>query len=206
MLEVMLTAGLMVILLGAVGVIFSGVTRTVGSSQALLEVTAEERAVGMLLRRDFGGINKDGFLIIRSRVLDPSRVDSPRYDQVAFLAYGSFASKTGSDDPASPFVSHAVANAAHIWWGQLVMATQDPPDPSYAGRSDGGLPTGVYVTRQPGEPEDSPGVAVVKEGNFVLGRHVTLMVPGPPDETNHVIAGGRRVKAYRNITRTEVNS
>jgi len=193
LLELIVTMAIMAIIIVSVGMIFQGATAAAGTSQALLEQMDGVRSIERMLQRDVGGMDKRGFLMIRSTMLDPSNPSSPRFDQVSFLAHGSFPNHTGADDPQHPFDDHTEGNAAHIWWGQLVMECMEPPNPSYmrsnqaAGSPE--LPTGVY--------RDYPNNRVIyHEEQCVLGRHVTVLLPGPTDNAGRIAPAGRVLMAY----------
>jgi hypothetical protein len=167
-----------------VGIVFQTSSAAVGTSEALLEQMESARAIDFQLRRDVAGIDKRAFLIIRSRLLDPHNANSPRFDQLAFLAYGSFSSRTGTFDPARPYTA-TTANAAHIWWGQLLMQQLNAPDASYAGYPfsrdprQNSMPTGVLWNQNHW---------VHKEEECVLGRSATLLLPGKTVQPNEGIA------------------
>src|SRR5205823_2208423 len=130
----------------SVGVMFSGASKTVTNSQGLMDVMSGVRSTQQLIERDVSGIAKDGFLVIRQRVQNSAFGDrSLRCDQISFISYGSFPNKTGANIAATPnpFTDGTVANAAQIWWGQLIMeknngdASYMPPNqsaPTPAGR------------------------------------------------------------------------
>lgn len=198
-LELLISTAVITIVVIGVGYIFQSSSTAAGTSQALLEQMGDTRAIQRLLRNDLAGIDKRSFLIIRSRMLDPSNPASPRFDQIAFLAYGSFPNRTGADDLNNPFLDQTVANAAHIWWGQLVMEKLDPPDNSYS-RSDQNEKGWIWGHRATPTGLIFQGDRwISKEDEFVLGRHTTLLVPGPISDGGTIAPAGRPLKAYRNI-------
>jgi hypothetical protein len=90
-------------------------------------------------------------------------------DQLTFLAHGTFHDRTGSNGNGSlsPFMDNLTSNAAAVWYGQLFME----PNPV-----NGGSP---YP--QPAQnvelPLGTPPTGTTA-GDFVFGRHVTLLAPG----------------------------
>lgn len=92
-------------------------------------------------------------------------------DQLTFLAHGTFHDRTGSNGTGtgnpSPFMDNLTSNAAAVWYGQLFMepnpANGSSPYPQPA--QGDGLPPGTPPTG-------------ATAGDFVFGRHATLLVPG----------------------------
>ncbi len=206
LMELMVSVAILVMIILAVGVIFGGASRSVNSSQALMEMLANIRAVEGTVERQVMGMDKNAFLVIRSRIFDPTHAPNTpdwhlpyRFDQVSFISYGAFPNRTGADDSVAPFSDQTVANAAHVWIGQLVMESASPPDSSYVQSQQnfsypGGLsqvPTGVYLNPNTGYP-------ALRENECVLGIHNTLLLPGPANGTTIRPSGGP-VAAYSTI-------
>jgi prepilin-type N-terminal cleavage/methylation domain-containing protein len=114
LLEMLIATAILLIAIAAIALLFQSTSRAVGTSQALLEMLSNVRAIQDQMTRDVASLDKNGFLIIRSRATP----NGHRVDQVAFLALGS------STSPQEP---HVTANAAHIWWGQLTLANDVTP-------------------------------------------------------------------------------
>ena len=108
LLEMLVAVAILVVIVLCVGIIFSGTSRAVGTSQAILEMLSNARAIQEQMTRDVGAIDKSGFLVIRSAT-DGAGV---RHDQMSFLTVGL------ARDPGNGAVA---ANAAHVWWGELAM-------------------------------------------------------------------------------------
>ncbi len=220
LIELSISMAIVTVIILCVGVVFQSASSAVGTSQALLDETDSIEAIGHLLRRDIAGMDKRAFLTIRSRMLDAHNPASPRFDQMAFLAYGSFPDRTGSADSNHPFLDNTLANAAHIWWGQLIVERYNPPDPSYVnldlqipaqqysgpptqsnvmggrGRPQPGLPTGVYYDGHQG---------ILNENECVLGRHATLLLPGP-SVNGYIAPAGYVLRAYDGINSRGIES
>src|SRR3954470_9478622 len=101
LLELLVAVSILVIVIAAVGILFAGTSRAVGTSQALLEMLSNARAIQEQMARDVAAIDKNGFLVIRS-ARDGAGV---RHDQVSFLTLGA------ARDRANGAV---LANAAHV--------------------------------------------------------------------------------------------
>jgi hypothetical protein len=108
LIEMLVAVGILVIVVLAIGVIFASTSKAVGTSQALLEMMSNARAIQDQMVRDVAAMNKDGFLVIRST----TDANGSRHDQMSFMALGSFR------DPSNGAVT---ASAAQVWWGELAM-------------------------------------------------------------------------------------
>ncbi len=199
--ELMVAIGILVMIILAVGVIFAGASQSVGMSQAVMEEMSSVRATQQFIERELKGLNKDGFLVIRSRLLsaDPALKDiTYHFDQLSFLATGSFQNRSGTDS-ATPFTDSTTSSAAHIWIGHLIVEKNGAP-PSYvtpdqrAVYPQSQLPTGVV--------NNSGTLTITNESDFIIGHHITLLLPGPADAQNHVMTAGQNVMAYPTIDGT----
>ena len=226
--ELMVAVGILVIIILSIGVTFSSASKSVGVSQATMDIMANVRATQELLARDLAGINRDGFLVIRSRALNTTSSsaveNSLRFDQLCFMSYGNFTDRTGTIIRDSAFSNNASSNAGLCWWGQLVMEKQggstDPstlgkagPNQSYVAPNQSlltnsnwlsywphALPTGAF----PGSGSAigvtmNPDNVTLKDSNFYLGRHTFVLMPGAMRNANQLIVpGGNDVPAYSN--------
>ena len=66
LLEMLVAVAILVVIVLCVGIIFAGTSRAVGTSQALLEMLSNARAIQEQMTRDVAAIDKNGFLVIRS--------------------------------------------------------------------------------------------------------------------------------------------
>jgi type II secretory pathway pseudopilin PulG len=213
LMELMVAVGILVMIILGVGVVFSGVSKSIGISQATMENMAGVRETQRAIEHDLQGLDRNGYLVIRSRVLNynvnpiPSStlryVDvTQHYDQLSFLARGTFPNRSGADT-SSPFTDSTTSNTARVWWGQLILekagADADPtkgPYPSYVPADQ----SADYAQSLPptGLVNNNGTLVVTKESDFTLGRQVTLLVPGPA-VGNKVVMGGQNVMAYPNL-------
>ena len=93
-------------------------------------------------------------------------------DQLTFLAHGTFHDRTGSNGSGglSPFMDNLTSNAAAVWYGQLFME----PMPGNTSTANGLYPQPNQATLLTlGTPPTG-----ATAGDFVFGRHVTLLAPG----------------------------
>lgn len=165
LMELMVAVSLLVLVILGVGMIFQNTSKAVGLSQATTDTFAGVRALSRQIEKDVSSLDTNGFLVIRSRndTVDTTR----RFDQISFLAKGSFRNMTGTTN-TNPFTDRTVGNAAHVWYGQLVMA------------ADGATVTTPDATVYTNESVVVPLSAMptgVRNQDFVLGRHVTLLLP-----------------------------
>jgi hypothetical protein len=215
--ELMVSVAILVIILLSVGVIFGGASRSVSNSQAIMEMLANVRAVQQVVEQDVRGMDKNGFLVIRSRVWNkdttatfpggPRFIDvSPYYDQISFVSLGSFPNRTGSNADATSFNSafidrQTVANAAHVWIGQMIREQSSPPDTSFnvSGFSSPSQGKGQAHDQGPTGAIADPSTGLPKENEFVLGIHHTALFPGPASATHLISPGGVNIPAYDTI-------
>jgi len=190
LMELMVSISILIIIILSVGVMFSGASKTVSGSQGLMDVMSSVRATQGLIERDIAGLDKNAYIVIRQRIQTPAFGDkSLRCDQISFISNGSFPNRTGANSN-SPFTDGTIANAAHIWWGQLIMEKNNG-DASYmapnqtAATPAGRLPTGF----------DPVSGAVINEGEAVLGRRANLLMPGPAS-AGTIVSNGQPLMAY----------
>jgi len=182
LMEMLVAVALLVLIIVGVGIVFSSAGRAVSVSQVTLELMSNTRAVQQQIERDIGGISPDGFIVIRSRREDTTQANSRRFDMISFLAQGSFPNRTGSTN-AQPFTDRTVANAARVWYGQLVIEGASPSQLSAVGVN--APPTGT------------------NDRDFILGRHTTLLLAEDGGGTAERIASnGITVAAHGNIRLT----
>jgi prepilin-type N-terminal cleavage/methylation domain-containing protein len=159
LMELMVSVAILVVVILAVGIIFQSASRAVGVSQATLTMLSNTDATQGQFQRDVSAIDKNGFLVIRS-VSNGGR----RFDQVSFIALGTFPNRTGPNS-ASSFTDPLAAPAAVVWYGQLAIQSATPP----AG--------GNYLAANQGTAVDIQALpSGVNDGDFILGRHTTLLV------------------------------
>jgi prepilin-type N-terminal cleavage/methylation domain-containing protein len=203
LMELMVSIGILVIIILSVGMTFSGVSKSVGMSQATMEEMAGMRAVQQLIERDIKSLDRNGYLVIRSRALNPNNDRSYRFDQLGFMAVGAFPNQSGADSN-SPFSDSSVAGAAVVWWGQGVLESANPRDGTYLNPSVLGqgqdsrpdtpdpwtarLPTGI-------DARAFSGKLGSWENECTLMRHTTLLFPGPWDARG-IRPAGNPVMAY----------
>jgi hypothetical protein len=201
LMELMVSIGILVVIILAVGVTFSGVSRSVGMSQAVMEEMAGVRETQKLIERDLQGIDRNGFFVIRSRLNNPLLADITwRFDQISFLEGGQFSNRSGANN-AAPFTDSSVASAAQVWIGQGILESANPPDGSYLPANQGALPGGVagWQSRLPTGVVGIPMMAAGSwENRCTLMVHRTLLFPGPASG-NVIQPAGNPVMAYPGI-------
>ncbi len=213
LMELMVSVAILVVIILSVGVTFKGAASSVGVSNATIEMTADVRAIQNQIERDVSGIDRNGYIAIRVCINNPSvspvnpSIPFPRFvdlsyhfDQISFISTGMFNNRTGADT-ITPFTDSSTASAAHIWIGQGVMETVNPPtgDTTYFSSDQniatppGQFPTGAF----PGFPN------AIKESEMTLLRHQTLLMPGPVNALGHI--PGTFVMAYSGLEATGVS-
>ena len=165
LIEMMTAVGLIVIIIIGVAIVFQSVGKVVGLSQVTLRLMSDVRAVQQQMASDVAGMDRSGFLVIRSKV-DPAN-SNRRLDQMCFIAIGAFPNRTGTKNP-SPFTDRTVANAALVWWGQLVL--EGAP----------GIVNAKSTADQTQELVISDLPSGGKDQEFILGRHCMLLLPNSP--------------------------
>jgi len=181
LIEMMTAIGLLLLIIAGVGIIFKAATGSVSLSQANMEMMSNIRAVQGQIERDIGGLERNGFIVIRSRAVIGADGVTRRFDQLAFLANGSFPNRTGSKN-SSPFTDRTVANSARIWYGHPVIEV--------AGSADQG--TAVPLNAVPTGATDK---------DYILGRVATLLMPSDGGSAKTIGTGGIFVAAFSSIDR-----
>lgn len=185
--ELMVAVALLMLMILAIARIFRDASRAVSLSQTSLEMFSNVRAVQEQIAADFSGLDRNTFLVIRSKY-DPTDLTKSgplkarRWDQMAFVANGTFANRTGTAT-ANPFADSTSSNAALVWYGHGLVI----PD---SATNDQGTGVGLF--------DDPTGT---KDQDFVLLRHATLLM-APNGATNLINVGGVNIPAYANPTRT----
>src|SRR3982751_88784 len=64
LMELMVAVSILVVIILAVNVTFSGASKSVSTSQATMDLMANERGIQQMLERDVRGIDRNGFLVI----------------------------------------------------------------------------------------------------------------------------------------------
>jgi prepilin-type N-terminal cleavage/methylation domain-containing protein len=188
--ELMVSVAILVIVILSVGIIFQSASKAVGVSQSTMVMLSDTNASQGQFQRDVSGIDKNGFIVIRS-VLDATT--KRRFDQLSFVAYGSFPNRTGLYSTTSPFTDSLVSAAALVWYGQLVIQSTSQP----AG--------GNYLA-----PDQTAAVALnsspsgVNDGDFILGRHTTLLVSPSGSTTPNLYSNGG--STYRGFSGCQWNT
>jgi type II secretory pathway pseudopilin PulG len=195
LIELLVTIVIFVMLIIGVALIFRTTARAVGVSEANLELLSNVRAAQDQIARDFAGYDRTTFMVIRHRVVplpDGAARNAPWYhvDQVAFIAHGNFPYRvTGPDNTP---LGEQTAHAALIWYGHLVVEGTDVPlGNTYPIADQSHAPVGL----DPDHPYN-----IVPSGrtpdDFILGRHVTLLIAQNQSLPNHVIIGSQNYPAY----------
>jgi len=166
--ELMVAVGILVVLIIAISKIFKDAGSAVSLSQISLEMFSNVRATQEQLNRDLQGLDKSGFLVIRSQ-LDPSG-SGRRYDQIAFLASGAFANRTGNAGAVTPLADSAASSAGVVWYGHGVCegtGANNVANEAVA-VTPGAIPVGVKG------PSVAGGYQTVDQ-DLVLLRHIMLL-------------------------------
>jgi len=180
LIEMIVAVSLLVIIIVAVGQIFKGAGQGIGLSQASSEVITNVRSMQTQMETDFAGLDRSGFIVIRSRLNGTNR-----WDQIAFLASGTFPNRNGTSSGA--FSDLTTANAARIWYGQ-VQATAD-----------------VASTVTQATPVAIAAVPTgVNDQDFILGRHAMLLLAGTGATTISTTISGNTytINTYSSIARS----
>src|SRR4051812_22536526 len=82
LMELMVAVSILVVIILAVNVTFTGASRSVSTSQATMDMMANVRGIQQMLERDLRSLDRNGFLVIRCRISNRNYGDrSYRYDQ-----------------------------------------------------------------------------------------------------------------------------
>src|SRR5438552_3492669 len=69
LMELMVSISILILIIVGVGITFSGATRSVGISQATMDMLGNQRAVAGAMERDIQSMDKNAFLVIRQRIV-----------------------------------------------------------------------------------------------------------------------------------------
>lgn len=198
LIELLVAVAILVIVILSIAQIFRTVGRSVRTSNSVIEVDANARAVMRQIANDMSRIDRQGFLAIRT-----NQVMSTVRSQVAFIAHGTHGNRTGPLDQTSVSSAELQGYAAHIYFGFLI----NPEDI----RSNGPVRETQLVQSSPGRLTDRSLGQVDnsrQEQNIAyLGRHAFLLVPGnSAANINQVMTpSGVAVPAHRDIALTAGN-
>jgi prepilin-type N-terminal cleavage/methylation domain-containing protein len=172
LIEMMVAVALLVIIMGALGVVFRAVSRTTTIAQANLEAMGNVAATADQLRADLRAVDRTGFMVIRSRVGVYGRAD-----QICFTATNVFPHRTGNSS-STPFAESLRASTAAVWYGHLAFSTQ----PNEATP----LPTNDALL-------DDPHATVhlgTRAPQYTIGREAMLLVPSQGAGAGNVTIAG----------------
>jgi len=195
--EMIVSIGILVIVILSVGAIFQSAGRTVGVSQASMEMLSSVRSIQQQIEADVSGMDKNAFLVIRGgSFTDPTTGIIRRCDQISFISRGSFANRTGTNSGFTD--NNTTVPAAFVWWGQLAIQTTGGDDTS---------PTNPRSLLNANDPTYKLPLNQVPTGlvdaDFILGRHTTLLVPKDAS-TNNVSPAGTSMGSYPSSVGTPI--
>ncbi len=135
LMEMLVVLAIMVIMMAAVGEIFSLAGHSVRLGQATLKVMANVRAVQAQLAKDVSHIDTNGYLIIRQSNYAPLWLASVQYEPGDEVNYGGFYYRCSKQNTAN--TSNAPPNGSY-WQGPLPLTISTPygPDIIYPWRDD----------------------------------------------------------------------
>jgi type II secretory pathway pseudopilin PulG len=189
--EMLIAVGAVALVGVALAAVFEATGRTVQVGRRVSALNSYAALVEQQMRRDFAGITRQGFLVIRNEMADadqiagfsmaddvvPLHVDdlSPRprrTDEVLFFVKGSFATAREALHASKV----ARADAARVYYGHGKRRSIDT--------SLGSLYLEPALDDQNNEPFSNLGVADPRNQNryaseWTLVRHVTLLCPVP---------------------------
>jgi hypothetical protein len=211
LMEMVVSVTILVLVILSVGVIFQSAGRSVGVSQASMEMLSNVRAVQRQLESDVAGVDKNGFLVIRSGSYTDTTVTpniTRRCDQISFMAHGSFSNRTGIFSSTNPFTdNNTTVPAAFIWWGQLAFADSSALK-SNASPTDPGVPLDASVTTYRLPLEQVPTglknatTGQLSESSFALGRCPIMLVPPAEAASPSVSPNGNPIMSYPTFSTT----
>ncbi|MCL2639899.1 MAG: type II secretion system GspH family protein [Phycisphaerales bacterium] len=186
LMEMIVAVSILIVIILAVGLIFSSASKAVGVSQKTLDVLSNVRAIQWQLERDLAGLDKNSFMVIRSGVFNdggPNGGTDRRCDLLTFFSHGTFPHRTGAHTNNSFTDSVPSASHAMITWGQLVLQS---PNSSWAGTAtdvrnarldmpanqDRRVPLNQVPTGIKQNPDGSLNAA-----DMTLGRSAMLLFP-----------------------------
>ncbi len=206
--ELIVSVAIVVLLIFAVGVVFRSASRSVGVSQAVMELLSNTGAIQQQMEADVSGINRNGFLVIRSGTFtdntNPAAVITRRCDQITFLSNGQFQHRGGSSTGSSPFTDVTTAPSALVWWGQLALsqgggAAAAPLNPRVLLNADQ-----TYHVPLNQVPTAPPKVGDTGDFDYTLGRSAILLVPRTAS-TNNQSPNGTSISTFLNNTAVTPN-
>lgn len=204
--EIMVALALLVIIFLAIGQAFESAGNAMRVGESTLEITANVRAAQYQFAHDLHRLDTNGYLIIRSRVITLPDGRPGRADQLAFMAHetttnptGSYGTQTAGGATANGTLADFLqSNSAAIWYGQLVLERH--PAGQAAGYAQGQkVPLGALPYPLTANFPASAAAPHPADHDFVLGRHVTLLVAPDTVKPNRLTMGGVNDAAYSNI-------
>ncbi len=205
LLEIMVALALLVVIFLAIGEAFTSAGTALRAGESTLEMTANVRAAQYQFAHDLHRLDTNGYLIIRSRIITLPDGTQGRADQLGFMVHetvtnptGSYGTETGGGATTNGTLSDFLqSNSAAIWYGQLVLERHAGQGAGYCQGQKvplGALPYPLTT--------NFPAAATTlhpTDYDFVLGRHVTLLVAPDSARANRVTMGGINDAAYSNI-------
>jgi len=191
LMELMVAVSILIVVILAVGMIFSSASKAVGTSQQMLDMLSNVRAVQWQLERDLAGLDKNAFLVIRSGTFTHNGV-TRRCDLLTFFSHGSFPHRTGTNSSSTPFTDSGNSPYARITWGQLALESTGTPWNDLAVNQVNPLdlnqaPTGIKVNN-----------GVVDASGMILGRNAMLLFPANHGTLVDINNGGTWLAAFQN--------
>lgn len=198
--ELIVAVSIVILLIFSVGIVFRSTSRSVGVSQSLMDLLSNSAAIQAQMEADISGMNKNGFLVIRSNTFTDNSVPTVpvtrRCDQIAFLATGTFQHRGGTNATASqnpgPLIDPVIAPNALIWWGQLALSQGSGAAPA---------PTNPTVFLNADQTYRVPLNQVpvgATDSDFTLGRSAILLLSKNASTAN-VSAAGFAAACYQNF-------
>lgn len=112
LIEMVVTAALLVILIAIIAVIFRTASEAAGTSQVMMEMLSNVRSTQQQIDQDYSGISRQGFLSIKINGTPGTNAS----DELAFLSIGHFPNRLGTSN-SDPFTDRTAAHAAVLWYG-----------------------------------------------------------------------------------------
>jgi len=206
--EMIVAVSILIVIILAVGLIFSSASKAVGVSQKTLDMLSNVRAMQWQLERDLAGLDKNSFMVIRSGVFNddgPNNGTDRRCDLLTFFSHGTFAHRTGANSASSftdgaPTSSHAI-----ITWGQLALASSGSTwtnTGEYARNAHRDRPTrqdwSVLRNQVPTGLKWNPDGSL-NAADMILGRSAMLLLPRNAVNGSMIIQGTTSMAAFQNV-------